>query len=204
MKYSMIRTILCLMMVSLIQVGCAETPDMTLTRNQIDDLRDDDNDGVINQRDLCIQSPKGSTVDNQGCTEWITDQHTEVLSVQFDLAKYQIRDDQIPTLNNIYTYLMKHTDAKVILVGDTSSEGSEQYNQKLALQRVKVIREQLELRGIDPQRISEQEYFQVTSITEQLKVRARRTIAVMTHPQSDYEPEWDIFTSERVIEGGQE
>jgi outer membrane protein OmpA-like peptidoglycan-associated protein len=182
-------------------LGCAETPDITQSRAQIDDLRDDDMDGVINQRDLCQQSPSNTLVDNQGCTEWETNLHTEVLSVYFDMAKHELRDDQRPTLTQIFEYLTEHKDAYVILVGDTSVEGAEDYNHQLAFRRTGAIREQLVSRGIAPERISEQEYFQITSITEQLQARERRTIAVITHPQSDVEPAWDIFTSERVIEG---
>ncbi len=41
---------------SILLMGCAETPDTTMTRHQIDDLADDDRDGVINQRDLCADT----------------------------------------------------------------------------------------------------------------------------------------------------
>ena len=51
---------------SILLMGCAETPDTTMTRHQIDDLADDDRDGVINQRDLCADTPEGVTVDIKG------------------------------------------------------------------------------------------------------------------------------------------
>jgi outer membrane protein OmpA-like peptidoglycan-associated protein len=38
---------------------------------QIADLQDEDNDGVINARDMCPGTPEGSEVDNDGCGEYI-------------------------------------------------------------------------------------------------------------------------------------
>ncbi len=39
--------------------------------NQIADLEDDDNDGVINARDICPDTPDQSEIDNDGCGTFI-------------------------------------------------------------------------------------------------------------------------------------
>ncbi|MDR9828081.1 OmpA family protein [Vibrio sp. FNV 38] len=183
-------------------VACAESPNTTMTRHQIDDLKDDDGDGVINQRDLCSNTPQGTIVDNQGCTQWQTAENVEVITIHFDMARHDIRDDQISALDQIYTVLFEQVSAEVILVGDTSPEGTEDYNHQLALKRSNAIRQQLVARGIDDSRISEQEYYQVTSITETLEQRNRRTIAIIKYPETGYQAAWDIFTSERIIQRG--
>ncbi|GAL16442.1 T1SS peptidoglycan-associated lipoprotein LapL [Vibrio astriarenae] len=114
------RVIPFLLLSSVLIFGCAQTPDITTTRHQIDDLKDDDADGVINQRDLCSNTPSGTKVDNRGCTQWQTENKLTVITVLFDMARHDIRDDQISALDDIYDYLFEHEDAKVVLVGDTS------------------------------------------------------------------------------------
>ncbi len=177
--------------------GCAESPDLTVTRHQIDDLADDDSDGVVNQRDICNETPAHTEVDNRGCTKWNIQEKVEVLTIEFDFDRYYIRDDQLTTLDKIYGYLNENDNARVILVGDTSPEGTDAYNQKLAMQRSSVVKQQLINMGIADSRISEQEYYQETAITRQLKARNRRTIAVLFRPVMTTEQKWDIYSSER-------
>ncbi len=177
--------------------GCADSPDLTLTRHQIDDLADDDSDGVVNQRDICNETPPDTEVDNRGCTKWRIQEKVEILTIEFDFDKYQVRQDQLATLDKIYGYLNDNDQARVILVGDTSPEGTDAYNQNLAQQRSAAIKQQLINRGIADSRISEQEYYQETAITRQLKTRNRRTIAVLFRPVMTTERKWDIYTSER-------
>ncbi len=177
--------------------GCAESPDLTVTRHQIDDLADDDSDGVVNQRDICNETPPNTEVDNRGCTEWKIQEKVEVLTIKFDFDKYHLREDQLATLEKIYGYLNENDSARVILVGDTSPEGTDNYNQNLAQQRSSTVKQQLINMGIEESRISEQEYYQKTAITRQLKVRNRRTIAVLFRPVMTTEQKWDIYTSER-------
>ncbi|MFZ3506038.1 OmpA family protein, partial [Vibrio harveyi] len=43
----------------------------TPNAQQIADLQDDDDDGVINARDLCPDTPATSEIDNDGCGEYI-------------------------------------------------------------------------------------------------------------------------------------
>ncbi|POB69858.1 hypothetical protein CRN59_12535, partial [Vibrio vulnificus] len=71
------------------------------------------------------------------------------------------------------------------------------YNQVLAKKRTSVLKEALIENGIAPERISEQEFTQVTALTEKLKDRKRRTIAVITQPDMKTEAKWTIYTSEQ-------
>ena len=84
----------------------------------------------------------------------------------------------------------------MILVGDTSPEGTNEYNKALAQRRTGVIKDALIENGIAPERISEQEFTQVTELTKHLKKRERRTIAVITSNQMEPVKKWTIYSSE--------
>ncbi|MGR5094260.1 OmpA family protein [Vibrio maritimus] len=183
----------------LLLFGCAETPNTETTRHQIDDLRDQDGDGIINQRDRCLDTPAGTIVDNEGCAEWKFSNEPVVVTVNFDYDKSVIRPDQEPTVNKLARMLEETPDANVVLIGDTSSEGTNDYNRALAKRRTAAIKVAIENLGIESQRISEQEFTEVTQYTEQLKQRKRRTIAVFYHPEMSTVKEWDIFTSEKDL-----
>lgn len=66
----MIKISMMLALPLLLAMGCAEQVNTQVTRYQFDDLRDTDSDGVINQRDVCSETPTTSPVDSQGCTKW--------------------------------------------------------------------------------------------------------------------------------------
>ncbi len=188
-----------LMLMPLLLLGCAETPNTQTNRHQIDDLRDQDKDGVINQRDLCSNSPANVNVDNQGCASWQIEDKPVVVAVDFDFDQSQLRADQGSKVLNLVNMLDEYPNSNVVLIGDTSSEGSDEYNKALAKRRTAAIKQALVARGVDSARISEQEFTQVTTYTEQLKKRKRRTIAVFYRPEMKVDPAWDIFTSEKRL-----
>jgi outer membrane protein OmpA-like peptidoglycan-associated protein len=179
--------------------GCAETPNTHTTRHQIDDLRDQDSDGIINQRDRCLDTPAGIVVDNEGCAEWQFSEQPVVVTVSFDYDKSLIRADQESKVAELSKMLKQTPQASVVLIGDTSSEGTNDYNRALAKRRTAAIKQALEQRGINVARISEQEFTEVTFYTEKLKQRKRRTIAVFYHPEMSATQQWDIFTSEKSL-----
>jgi hypothetical protein len=180
-------------------IGCAETPNTQTIRHQIDDLRDQDSDGIINQRDRCLDTPLGVVVDNEGCAEWQFSEKPVVVTVDFDYDKSLIRPDQEPKVSELSNMLKQTPQASVVLIGDTSSEGTNDYNRALAKRRTAAIKEALEQKGIDSARVSEQEFTEVTFYTEKLKQRKRRTIAVFYHPEMSATQQWDIFTSEKSL-----
>ncbi|MCG9788709.1 OmpA family protein [Vibrio mediterranei] len=180
-------------------LGCAESPNVQTNRHQIDDLRDQDQDGVINQRDRCLDTPKRVAVDNTGCADWQISDKPVVVSVDFDFDKSKLRTDQTPKVKRLVDMLAQYPNSNVVLIGDTSSEGTDTYNKALAKRRTGAIRNELEQMGIESERISEQEFTQTTYYTEQLHKRKRRTIAVFYRPEMKVTEEWDIFTSEKNL-----
>ncbi|WPK54440.1 OmpA family protein [Vibrio fluvialis] len=183
----------------LLLVGCADPVDTQLTRYQMDDLRDSDGDGVINQRDNCADSPTNSTVDNQGCANWHNKPEIHVVSFFFDMDKYDLKQDHREPLNELMAILNDNPSAKVILIGDTSPEASMEYNRVLAEKRTAVIRSLLIKHGISEHRIEEQEFSQQTSLTQHLKERKRRTIAVVRTQAKRVDQRWTIFSSDTSL-----
>ncbi|MGL4828103.1 MAG: OmpA family protein [Vibrio sp.] len=181
-------------------LGCAQEPNPTTTRHQIDDLADEDRDGVINQRDLCSDTPSGVAVDRQGCTHWQIQEVPNVVSFFFDYDRYNEKPEHHVELDKLVALLQANPETQVTLVGDTSAEGTNAYNKVLAQHRTHTIRSLLIARGIAAERIHEQEFTQITSLTEQLKARKRRTIAVVMTREMSVKPTWNIFSSEQQLQ----
>ena len=77
------------------------------------------------------------------------------VDVFFDLNKSVIRDDQVPTLNQLVSFMRSNPDAKVKLDGYADrGTGTPDINQTLSEQRVMAVRQFLVTRGIDADRIS--------------------------------------------------
>ncbi|WP_411991309.1 OmpA family protein [Agarivorans sp. DSG3-1] len=193
-----------LMTLCLLVIACAKQPDTQVTRHQIDDLRDHDNDGVINQRDKCRATPSGTLIDNNGCAIWLSEQSFAIHNVLFDLDKFEIRNDQHEQIQHLALTLQQNPQLQVTLIGDTSSEGNENYNHRLAQQRTDAITLALTKQGIDKQRIQIQEYYQDTDYTHQLKQRKRRVIAVLKEQQLQAQTQWTIYSSEEATLRGVE
>ena len=94
----------------------------------LDDL---DEDGVLNADDLCPDTPKGETVNQQGC--WILGK------VYFLFDQAVIQKESIPELNRIVAYLRAHPELDVELQGHTDSTGPAIYNDGLSLRRAKAV-----------------------------------------------------------------
>ena len=71
--------------------GCQAPELNTYSMVQTFDLRDSDQDGVINSRDICADSPVDSVIDELGCAEWQYAEKTTdfVINFEFDSAKLQ-------------------------------------------------------------------------------------------------------------------
>ncbi|NOH80072.1 OmpA family protein [Vibrio sp. RE86] len=195
MKYRMTT----LALLTLLVAGCAQEPNIQTTRHQIDDLSDDDGDGVINQRDLCANTPANVDVDRVGCTEWQINEKANVVSFFFAMDQDQEVSSHQQPLEKLVQLLTDYPASDVILVGDTSPEASLEYNKALAKRRTHTIREMLVREGINPERISEQEFTQTTAVTEQLHARKRRAIAVVVTNVLSVKPTWNIFSSENNL-----
>ena len=175
--------------------ACVETTTFQVDRYQIDDLRDDDNDGIINQRDLCTETPELVAIDNRGCAFWAPVSDVSWFEVEFELDRSVIRESQFDALKTAFIRLSNNKEISIILIGDTSDEGSLVYNEALAHRRNIAVKDYLVNKGIDASRIELQIFDQPTRFTAHLKKRKRRTIVVFVDQQKVLTKEWNIYVT---------
>jgi len=109
---------------------------------------DSDNDGVIDSKDKCFMTPKGHSVNADGCSELFN------LTIYYNDDSFDIRDVSFSKLNKMVAFLNKYPRYKATLFGHTSSEGTKKSNQILSEKRALSIRKYLMEKGISSSRIS--------------------------------------------------
>ncbi|MDW2055811.1 OmpA family protein, partial [Vibrio sp. 506] len=147
----------------------------------------------------CADTPKGVVVDSEGCANWVNDSQTHLISFFFAMDEHQVTPSHDMPLSELKALLQSNPNAQVILIGDTSPEASLEYNKALAKKRTAAIRKLLVRNGIQDNRIEEQEFYQNTALTVQLKKRERRTIAVVNTKAESTEQAWTIFSSDSEL-----
>jgi len=163
------------------------------------DIADTDGDGVINERDLCDQTPSMGLIDNRGCAQWQQVRGHQDFVVRFDFDRYELRPDQLPVIEQIMAELERYPNARIVLVGDTSSEGTDDYNRRLGRQRADAILATLAERGMAPDRVVEMVYDDPL-LEGVLKERQRRTIVRVLHRELTPVPRWTIYDTENARE----
>jgi OOP family OmpA-OmpF porin len=108
---------------------------------------DSDNDGVLDDEDLCPNTPAEFNVDSVGCIKSIT------LKINFAPNKADISDEFKPQIESVAKILQSETDYKLILEGHTDSSGSKAANLKLSELRAKSVAQELVGLGVDKERI---------------------------------------------------
>jgi OOP family OmpA-OmpF porin len=164
-------------------------------RVQVQDLRDEDGDGVANARDICAGSPVASLIDTKGCAQWVVEEKREDFVFDFDFDKDVIHQNDLGLFPKIINLLEAHADASILIVGDTSDEGTDDYNQALGLRRADAVVKNLKQYGVDESTIIEFVYNDKL-LTSIMKKRKRRTIVRVVYYVKEYEPKWDIYTVE--------
>jgi len=73
--------------------------------------------------------------------------------ILFDLDKYYINSRAAKELKKVYVALTKYPEIKIEISSHTDSRGSNEYNQKLSINRANETKSWLVKRGIDPSRL---------------------------------------------------
>ncbi|MBF0546783.1 MAG: OmpA family protein [Candidatus Riflebacteria bacterium] len=73
--------------------------------------------------------------------------------IKFDSGKSDIKDESVPALEGILSILTGSPDVKITIEGHTDSNGNEDVNQQLSLERADSIRSWLIGQGVDPGRV---------------------------------------------------
>jgi len=109
-------------------------------------LRDDDGDGVINEKDKCPNTPPNTRVDGDGCP---IPKVVRLDGVTFAFNKDHLRPDAQTILTWVVGIMQKYPDMQVELAGYTDSIGGAAYNLKLSERRAEAVKAYLVEKGID-------------------------------------------------------
>jgi len=110
---------------------------------------DGDNDGIIDEADLCKQTKPGVVVDADGCAifDGVLD------GVNFYSASERLTPKAQKILDGVAKTLQQYPNARIKVSAHTDNRGSEFYNQNLATRRAKIVVEYLSYKGIDTQNL---------------------------------------------------
>ena len=188
--------VLCIISIS----SCVTDPELYSEQNpareQTRDLADIDRDGVINERDLCADSPDDAIIDNDGCPTLTGRPKVKYRVIHFSFDKSSLSAREHKRVLEMAEFLKKYTETSLYLIGDTSEEGSDSYNKALAQRRIDSVLNVLLKEGINSDRFKQEIYSFKNHIPEELKGRNRRMIAVLQWPDDykDYKIKWNIFS----------
>ncbi|MCK8045006.1 hypothetical protein MSG37_08925 [Shewanella sp. 1CM18E] len=177
--------------------GCAETAEPFAVAPQTRDLLDNDIDGVINARDKCAATTKGAIIDNDGCPSPNVTVKEDFRVIMFGFDRDTLDALQADKWRGIIRRLAQKQSPSLYLVGDTSVEGSEDYNHALAKRRVDYITQLAVEQGFPADAIKEEVYYKQNHIPQAVSGREHRLVAVATWQESGTAMMWNIYTSER-------
>jgi len=169
--------------------------------------QDDDNDGVLNSKDLCPNTPNGVIVDKDGC-EIDSDKDGVVnskdrcpntspgvkvneegcfqtinLNINFDYNSDKIRSSYNEDINSFANMLKENKSMTAVIEAHTDSVGSNSYNQTLSEKRAISVVNYLEELDIDSSRLKAIGYGETKPIasneTEEGKAQNRRVTALI-------------------------
>ena len=127
---------------------------------------DNDKDRIKDNDDRCPNEPEtyNGTDDTDGCPDRgrvvVTDTAIEILDmVYFEYNKAVIKKESYPILDAVAATLEGNPGIQLVEIqGHTDERGNDAYNLDLSDRRAKSVREYMEGKGIDPNRLTSQGY----------------------------------------------
>lgn len=110
---------------------------------------DDDKDGVLNDADLCPNTPAGVVVDEKGCEKKIV-----LKDVNFAFDSFEVSAGYAQRIKEVADFMQANPVYNVKLSGYTDSVGSEAYNLKLSDKRAKAVKSELVKNGVSSDKIT--------------------------------------------------
>ncbi|MFA0112643.1 OmpA family protein [Vibrio sp. 10N.261.46.E11] len=168
-------------------------PDIT----QSYDLEDDDNDGVINARDLCIDTQIGAEIDNDGCGSYFESSEEKELHILFANDSAEIKPVFLGQIRQMAAFLKRYENTSIQLQGYASKVGNAEHNLKLSKKRADNVRRALISNGIPPSRAYTVGYGDVgfrDNDTETNHALNRKVVASVVGFKGNIKEEWHIFT----------
>jgi OOP family OmpA-OmpF porin len=120
--------------------GIADFVEKVFLIEKPDECIDADEDGVCDDVDRCLGTPKGARVDADGCCI--------LADVLFDFDRSVVRPEAFPLLDEVALIIVNNPGLRVILEGHTDSIGSEAYNMGLSKRRAEAVKDYLVNKGV--------------------------------------------------------
>ncbi|MCW8335625.1 OmpA family protein [Vibrio paucivorans] len=170
-----------------------ETP----VAEQIDDLIDDDRDGVINARDLCPETPLKAEIDNDGCATYVKTEQTMQLHILFANDSSNINPAFLSQIRSMAKFLKDYPSTSIELQGYASKVGNHKYNQKLSEKRAQEVQSALINNGISHSRIQILGFgdtnLEELGDDEVSHAMNRKVVATVVGHKGSVKEEWTIF-----------
>lgn len=116
--------------------------------------KDDDNDGVCNEKDQCPNTDAKFKVDENGCPRVLKQAESMNLNVTFKFDSSVVQPQFSGRISEAAEFLKKYPEITAEIEGHTDSKGTDEYNQRLSEQRANAVREVLvQQYGIDASRL---------------------------------------------------
>ncbi|MEZ8492335.1 OmpA family protein [Vibrio splendidus] len=168
-------------------------PDIT----QIYDLEDDDNDGVINARDLCPDTQIGAEIDNDGCGSYFESSEKKELHILFANNSTEINPVFLGQIRQMAAFLKRYEGTSIELQGYASKVGNAKHNLKLSKERASHVRRALISNGIQPSRVNIVGHGDSEFSSDDSEVNHalhRKVVASVVGFKGNIKEEWHIFT----------
>ena len=164
---------------------------------QSSDLEDDDNDGVINARDLCDDTQMGAEIDNDGCGSYFDYTEQKELHILFANNSTEINPVFLVQIRKMAAFLKRYESIRIQLQGYASKVGNANHNLDLSKERASNVKRVLISNGIQPSRVTIIGYGDTTfghNGTKLNHVLNRKVVASVVGFKGNIKEEWNIFT----------
>jgi len=111
---------------------------------------DTDGDGIIDAKDRCPDTPRGATVNAEGC--WV------IPAVLFNTDKTEITSIYRSGLDSVIDVMRANPGVELKIQGHTDNQGSAAYNQRLSERRAETVKAYMVSAGISADRLSTEGY----------------------------------------------
>ena len=116
-------------------------------------ILDTDNDGVLDDKDQCLSTPKGLTVDKNGCAAFDGKIGDLITNIQFQVNSAALTDSSKVALDEIAVMLTSYAAVKIEVQAHSDNTGSAAYNKRLSQKRAESVVDYLTSIDVDPKRL---------------------------------------------------
>lgn len=122
---------------------------------EVQQIQDDDKDGIVNQKDYCPETPEGEVVDFTGCA---LDKPLILQGVNFHTDSDELTEESLIILNRVVKTLLENPQVAVEIGGHTDSRGSLEYNIDLSQRRAESVKNYFIQQGVETSRLQAKGY----------------------------------------------